>query len=274
MKKFLPAVLALAASLIFSGCGGEEPSSTPPKPEVTATTIKVGTASAPSTEILEVVKSDLQAKGITLEVVSYADDAKSNSALSGGELDANLSQDKRSLNSALKENPELKIKIAGSAFVEPMGIYSAKYNTLEEIPFGGTVAIPSDAAGTGRALLLLDKARLITLREGVGDTATLEDIISNDTDLQFEEVDAAQLVGMLEDVDIAVIGVDSALAADLDPTEAILVEGKDSPYVSVIAVRDGDENRPEIKVLVENLHSDKVKNFIEEKYNGAIVPAF
>jgi D-methionine transport system substrate-binding protein len=175
----------------------------------------------------------------------------------------------------MKEHTEMKLKNAGGVHVEPMGIYSSKIKKLDEVPFGGKVSIPNDPTNGGRALLLLEKANLITLREGVGAEATVQDIISNNNNLEIQEIEAAQLPRTLDDVDIAVINTNFAMNANLNPVnDALFMEDKTSPYVNILTVRDGEENRPEIQVLLKSLQSDKVKKFIEEKYKGAIVPAF
>ena len=277
MKKSLLAMLGLAVSLVFTGCGGdsgEAPANTGGG-ENPAATIKIGATPVPHSEILENIKADLKEKNITLEIVEFNDYVQPNIALNDKELDANFFQHEPYLNDFIKEHSEMKLKNAGGVHVEPMGIYSSKIKKLEDIPFGAYVSIPNDATNGGRALLLLDKAKLITLREGVGEMATVQDIVSNDNDLHIQEIEAAQLPRTLDDVDIAVINTNFAMNANLNPVnDALFMEDKTSPYVNIITVREGDENRPEIKTLIQTLQSDKVKNFINEKYKGAIVPAF
>ena len=275
MKKSFLAMLGLAVSLIFTGCGGDEPANTNSGTTNSATTIKIGASPVPHTEILEEIKSDLQAEGVTLEIVEFNDYVQPNIALNDKELDANFFQHEPYLNDFVKEHTEMNLKNAGGVHVEPMGIYSSKIKSLEEVPFGGKVSIPNDPTNGGRALLLLDKAGLITLREGVAENATVQDIISNNNDLQIQEIEAAQLPRTLDDVDISVINTNFAMNANLNPVDdALFMEDKTSPYVNIVAVREGDENRPEIQSLMKALQSNKVKRFIEAKYKGAIVPAF
>ncbi len=276
MKKSFLAMLGLAATLIFSGCGGGGGDTPAPSGgDKLNATIKVGATPVPHAEILEEIKPDLQEKGVTLEIVEFNDYVQPNIALNDGELDANFFQHEPYLNDFVKEHTEMKIKNVGGVHVEPMGIYSTKIKKLDEIPFGGTVSIPNDATNGGRALLLLHKADVITLRAGVSEMATVQDIISNNYDLTIQEIEAAQLPRTLDDVDISVINTNFAMNANLNPmNDALFMEDKTSPYVNIVVVRDGDENRPEIKALLETLRSDKVKNFINEKYKGAIVPAF
>ncbi|MBQ7706109.1 MAG: methionine ABC transporter substrate-binding protein, partial [Selenomonadaceae bacterium] len=169
LKKSLLAMLGLAATLVFGGCGGDsggEPANNNEPAKVEAT-IKVGATPVPHAEILEEIKSDLQSQGVTLEIVEFNDYVQPNIALNDKELDANFFQHEPYLNDFVKEHSEMKLKNAGGVHVEPMGIYSSKIKTLEELPFGANVSIPNDATNGGRALLLLDKARIITLREGV-----------------------------------------------------------------------------------------------------------
>ena len=143
------------------------------------------------------------------------------------------------------------------------------------LKIGATVSIPNDPTNGGRALLLLQKAGLLQLKDGTGAEATVQDIVDNPKNLVIQEVEAAQLPRTLEDVDISIINTNFALNADLNPMkDALFIEDKDSPYVNIIAVRDGDENREDIKKLLTTIKSDKVKKFITEKYQGAIVPAF
>ena len=276
MKKKFWAMLSLAATLLFAGCGGgggDAPAAS--GGDKLNATIKVGATPVPHAEILEEIKPDLKEKGVTLEIVEFNDYVQPNIALNDKELDANFFQHEPYLNDFVKEHTEMKIKNAGGVHVEPMGIYSSKIKSLDEIPFGGTVSIPNDATNGGRALLLLHKAGVLTLRDGVSEMATVQDIISNHNDLTIQEIEAAQLPRTLDDVDIAVINTNFAMNANLNPmNDALYMEDKTSPYVNIVVVRDGDENRAEIKALLETLRSDKVKNFITEKYKGAIVPAF
>ena len=275
--KFLAAI-TLAMSLLLTGCGGgDKPAEKPAdKPAAGAeTTLKIGATPAPHSEILEQIRPDLKEKGINLEIVEFNDYVQPNIALNDKELDANFFQHEPYLNDFIKEHKDLKLKNAGGVHVEPMGIYSKKIKDLKELADGATVSIPNDPTNGGRALLLLQKANLLKLKDGTGAEATLQDIADNPKNLKIQEVEAAQLPRTLEDVDISIINTNFALNADLNPMkDALFIEDKDSPYVNIIAVRDGDENRDDIKKLLATIKSDKVKKFIEDKYKGAIVPAF
>jgi len=271
--KFLAAI-TLAMSLLLTGCGGgDKPAEKPAAGS--ETTLKIGATPAPHSEILEQIKPDLKEQGINLEIVEFNDYVQPNIALNDKELDANFFQHEPYLNDFIKEHKDMKLKNAGGVHVEPMGIYSSKIKDLKELADGATVSIPNDPTNGGRALLLLQKANLLKLKDGTGAEATLQDIAENTKNLNIQEVEAAQLPRTLDDVDISIINTNFALNAELNPMkDALFIEDKDSPYVNIIAVRNGDENRDEIKKLLTAIKSDKVKKFIEEKYKGAIVPAF
>ena len=272
--KFLAAV-TLAMSLLLTGCGGGDNAGGGDKPAAgSETTLKIGATPAPHAEILEQIKPDLKEQGINLEIIEFNDYVQPNIALNDKELDANFFQHEPYLNDFIKEHTDVKLKNAGGVHIEPMGIYSKKIKSLDELVDGAAVSIPNDPTNGGRALLLLQKAGLLQLKEGTNEEATVQDIAANPKNLVIQEVEAAQLPRTLEDVDISIINTNFALNADLNPMkDALFIEDKDSPYVNIIAVRE-DENREEIQKLLTTIKSDKVKKFIEDKYQGAIVPAF
>ena len=276
MKGKFFAALTLATTLLLTGCGGgdqgAQKSDDKPAKEIT---LKIGATPVPHAELLEEIKPDLKEKGIALEIVEFNDYVQPNIALNDKELDANFFQHEPYLNDFIKEHKDVKLKNAGGVHIEPMGIYSKKITDLKDLAEGATVSIPNDPTNGGRALLLLQKAELIKLKDGVNEMATVQDIAANPKKLLIQEIEAAQLPRTLEDVDISIINTNFAMNADLNPMkDALFIEDKTSPYVNIIAVRDGDENREDIKTLLNTLRSDKVKKFIEEKYKGAIVPAF
>ena len=272
-NKGLLAAFGLATTIMFTACGGGgEQKDGATKAE---TTIKIGATPVPHSEMLEEIKPSLKEKGVTLEIVEFNDYVQPNIALNDKELDANFFQHEPYLNDFIKEHKEMNLTNAAGVHVEPMGVYSKKISKLEELADGATVSIPNDPTNGGRALILLEKAGLIKLKEGVNETATVNDVVENKKNLKITEVEAAQLPRTLEDVDISVINTNFAMNANLNPVkDALFMEDKTSPYVNIVVVRKGDENREEIKTLINELHSDKMKKFIEEKYKGAIVPAF
>ena len=270
MKKLLTIALAVAA-LALVGCGGGADNADAKSEKV----VKVGASPVPHAEILEVIKPELAKEGIKLEIVEFNDYVQPNLATNDKEIDANFFQHEPYLKNFVTEHPELKLVNVLGVHVEPMGIYSHKIKNINEVKDGAQVSIPSDPTNGGRALLLLERAGLLKLKDGVGAAATVQDVVDNPKKLVFKEIEAPQLPRTLDDVDISVINTNWAMQADLVPTrDALFMEDKTSPYVNILVVRQGDENRPEIQALVKALHSETVKNFINDKYKGAIVPAF
>ena len=268
MKKLLTLVLALT-TLALVGCGGGAADNKTEK------VVKVGASPVPHAEILEVIKPELAKEGIKLEIVEFNDYVQPNLATNDKEIDTNFFQHEPYLKNFVTEHPELKLANVLGVHVEPMGIYSHKIKNINEVKDGAQVSIPSDPTNGGRALLLLERAGLLKLKDGVGAAATVQDVVDNPKKLVFKEIEAPQLPRTLDDVDISVINTNWAMQADLVPTrDALFMEDKTSPYVNILVVRQGDENRPEIQALMKALHSEAVKNFINEKYKGAIIPAF
>lgn len=237
-------------------------------------TIKVGATPLPHAEILEFIKPMMEKKGYALEIVEFTDYVTPNLALDEKAIDANFFQHTPYMDSFAKER-NLKLVNAGGVHVEPMGVYSKKIKSIDELKDGDVVAFPNDATNGGRALMLLEKHGLIKLAENAGLEATEHDIVENPKNLKFQAIDAPQLPRTLEDVTISAINSNYALEAGLNPAaDSLIKEGQDSPYVNIITVLEGNENSEEIKTLVETLQSEEVKNFINEKYQGAISPAF
>lgn len=262
----------LALSGLAAGCGGN--SGKPAADSGKKVVLKVGASPVPHAEILNHIKPALEKEGIDLQVVEFTDYVKPNLSLSDKELDANFFQHKPYLEKFCADR-KLSLVSAGTVHIEPMGVYSKKIKNLKELKDGAKVAIPNDPTNGGRALVILEKAGLLKLKDGVGISATVNDIVSNPKKLQITEAEAAMLPRTLEDMDIAVINSNFAMEAKLNPAkDALFIEAKDSPYANIVAVRKGDENRPEIQKLMKALQSDDVKNFINEKYKGAILPAF
>ena len=281
MKKLFAILATLVfAVFAFAGCGGDQAAkSSSGSSTVTsssgAKTLKVGATAVPHAEILEQAKPLLAKEGIDLQIVEFNDYVQPNLALNDKELDANYFQHEPYLKNFIDEHKEVKLANAAGVHIEPMGIYSHKVKKLDELKDGASIAIPNDPTNGGRSLLLLEKAGLLKLKEGVGEKATIQDIVENPKNLKFQEVEAAQVPRTLDDVDAAIINSNFAMQVPLDPTkDAMFIEDSTSPYVNIIAVRAGDESRPEIQALIKVLHSDEIKNFINEKYKGAVVPAF
>ena len=266
MKKILAIALValLAIVSVFAQATSETQSS--------STKIVVGATPEPHAALLSLVVDDLAAQGITLEVKEFTDYVTPNDAVEYGEIDANYFQHIPYLESFNTEHGYHLVN-AGGIHVEPIALYSKKYSSLSDIPNGAVIAIPNDPTNEGRALLLLQSAGLIKLKDNAGLEAIPLDIVENPKNLKFSEIEAATLPRILSDVDAAVINGNYAIPAGLVATrDGLYVEGADSPYVNVIAVKAGNENNPAVKALVEALKSDEVKAYVAEHYkNGEVV---
>lgn len=235
-------------------------------------TIKVGASPTPHAEILEVVKPLLEEKGYKLDIVEFDDYVLPNTSLAEGELDANYFQHIPYLEEMNKEK-DLSLTYTAKVHIEPMGIYSDKFDSLENIEDGAKIAVPNDATNEARALQLLAKNGIIEVEDK--ELITAKDITKNPKNIEIVEVDAAQVPSTLQDVDFAVINTNYALNVNLNPTkDALAIESSDSLYVNILACREDNKDDEKVKALTEALTSDEVKSFIEEKYEGSIVPTF
>lgn len=235
-------------------------------------TIKVGASPTPHAEILEQVKPLLEEKGYELEVVEFDDYVLPNTSLAEGDLDANYFQHIPYLEEMNKEK-DLNLTYTAKVHIEPMGIYSEKHDSLDDIADGAKIAVPNDATNESRALELLAKNGIIEVADK--ELITAKDITKNPKNVEIVEVDAASVPSSLADVDFAVINTNYALNVNLNPTkDALAIESSDSPYANILACREDNKDSEKIKALSEALNSDEVRTFIEEKYEGSIVPAF
>lgn len=238
------------------------------------TVLKVGATAVPHAEILNFVKPLLATEGIDLQIIEFQDYVQPNLALADGELDANYFQHIPYLETFSKDH-HLDLTYIAKIHIEPMGVYSRKIKDLKQLRDGAQIGIPNDPTNGGRALLLLQAAGLIKLRAGAGISATPFDIASNPKHLVIRELEAAQLPRALPDLDAAVINTNYALQAGLVPTkDALVIENAQSPYVNVLAVRTRDKNNPALLKLAAALQRPEVRQFILEKYKGAVVPVF
>lgn len=279
MKKWIN--LSLSAALIVSlfaltGCQTAKAPATTSEtaPAAELQVLKVGATPVPHAELLNLVKEDLKAEGIDLQIVEFTDYVKPNLSLNDGEIDANFFQHVPYQDSFNKDHGT-EIVSVGTVHVEPLGLYSKKFESVEALPEGAEIAIPSDAVNGGRSLILLSSKGLIKLADNAGLEATEKDIVENPKNFKFIAVEAAQLPRVLEDVDASIINGNYALEAGLNPAkDAILLEGADSPYANILSVKKGNEADERIAKLLKALQSEKVKTFIESQYNGGVVPAF
>lgn len=236
--------------------------------------IKVGVSVGEHAEIMEQVAKVAKDKGLDIDIVEFTDYVVPNQALNDGDLQANSFQHQPYLDNQIKDRGFDLVAI-GKTITTPMGVYSAKLKSLDDLPEGGKVAIPNDPTNGGRALLLLQDKGLIKLADGTGLTPTPLDVAENAKNLKFLELDAAQLPRALADADVAVINTNYALEAGLNPEkDAIAIEAAESPYANIIVVRTADKDAPWAKTLVDSYHSDAVKKYIQDKYHGAVIPAW
>src|SRR5574344_1340068 len=236
--------------------------------------ISVAATPVPPVEILEAVKPILEKQGVDLNIIEFNDYVQPNIAVSDGEIDVNYFQHLLYLDSFVKERGSDLVNVGG-IHIEPMGVYSNKVKDLKDLKKGATVAIPNDPTNGGRALLLLQKAGLITLEDPSSVTATALDVKDNPKNLNITELESAQLPRSLDDVDAAVINTNYAIAANSNPLkDSLIIEGNESPYVNVIVANSKSANKDGVKALVKALQSQEIKDFINKKYNGAVVAAF
>jgi D-methionine transport system substrate-binding protein len=280
MNKKILSIVTTAFILVgtFTGCASNVKQdankindSSNKKSEVT---LKIGASLTPHSEILEHIKPKLKEEGINLEIVNLDDEGQLNPALDEKQIDANYFQHVPYLESVSKEKG-YNFEVAGKIHIEPIGLYSNKIKSINDLKDGDKIGIPNNPSNEYRALALLEKNGIIKLKSGLANySATPNDISENPKHLQFIEADAAQLPRALGDLAGAVINTNIILDAKIDPNTALIRESGDSPYANIVVVRKGDIDRTEIKALVKALTSDDVKSFIKEKYGVAVVPAF
>ena len=236
-------------------------------------TVIVGTISGPETALVEVAqKLALERYGITVKIVEFNDYNLPDEALQDGSLDVNVYQHLPYLQAAIKAHG-YDLEAIGKTFVYPTALYSTKIKSLSQLPNDATIALPNDPSNEARALLLLQKAKLITLKNT--HHASLQDIASNPKKLHFKELDAAQLPRVLADVDAAIINTTFAIPAGLNPSrDALLVEDKDSPYANLIVIRRNTDKREQIHLFVNALNSQEVKDKANELFGGAAIAAW
>ena len=273
IKKIIAAALTLTLAVSVTACGGSNTSGS--SSEAENTVIKVGANITPHSEILEQAKPILAEKGITLEIVQLEDGITPNVGVIEGSLDANYFQHVPYLEQFNKENGSDLVSI-GAIHYEPFGVYAGKTTELADLPDGATVAVPNNVTNEARALLLLAQEEIISLKEDAGITATVEDITDNPKNIKFKELAPEQLVASLPDVDIAVINGNYAIEGGLHVSQALAVEANDGlaakTYGNIIATSPDKANNEALLTLVEVLQSEEISKYIEETYDGAVVP--
>lgn len=273
-KVILASLCALSAAAIISGCGSDAKpaasSATAEKKEIT-----VGATAGPHAEVVEAAAKEAGAHGLKVNVKEFTDYITPDQALADGALDLAVYQHEPFLQNFNKQHNTNLVSI-GKAILMRMGIYSNKYKDVKDIPDGAVISIPNDPTNEGRGLQLLEKAGLIKLKEGVGMKATPADVVENPKNLQFRELEAAQLPRSLDDVAASVITMNYVMSSGLSPKDqGIFLEPKDTPLaVMIIAAREKDKDNPTYKKFVQYYQSESVKKFITEKYKGTIEPAW
>lgn len=263
--------LTAAGTIALASRGALAQESTP----VETLSISVGAVPVPHAEILTFIQDTFgEERGIDIEIVEFTDYVQPNVALDEGDIDSNFFQHLPYLEE-FNEQRGTKLVPVVPVHIEPLGIYSNKLESLDDIEDGAQAAIPNDVTNAGRALKLFEANGLLTLDPDV-DNPSVRDITDNPKDLEIVELEAAQLPRSLEDVDFAVINGNYALEADLSPAEDALAleSGKDNPYANYLVVNEGDEEEPAVVLLAELLQTDEVRTFIEDTYEGAVLPAF
>lgn len=275
MKKKIALILILALTVFtLAACGG---GGTEEEGTADTSVLKIGASTVPHAEILEFVKPILAEQGIDLQITEYTDYVIPNTAVESHELDANYFQHVPYLNSFNEENGTHLVSAVGVHY-EPMGLFAGKTATLDSLADGATIAVPNDPTNEARALLLLQQEGLITLKDGVGLEATPLDIVDNPKNIEFFEAEAAAVARSIQDVDFAIVNGNYALEAGLKVTDALAIESADSEaaqtFANIVAVYEGDEDKPEIQALITALTSEEARAFIEETYQGSVVPVF
>ncbi len=276
MKKFLALTLSLVFCVaLLSGCTSKTP---PAEPTGDATTIKVAATPAPHAEILEVAKGILAEEGYNLEIVEFTDYIQPNMATESGDVDANYFQHVAYLD---EFNPANDTHLVNAAEIhyEPYGLYPGKTAAIADLADGAQIAVPNDPSNEARALLLLEAQGIIKLEEGVGLAATALDIVENPKNVEIVEMEAASLPGALSSVDMAVINGNYAIGAGLSVSkDSVAVEDANSDaaalYANILVVKEGNENSEAIQALIQALKSDTVRDYINNTYDGAVVPLF
>lgn len=265
--KLISLTLTLAIGVAFTGCSKKADKGEVNEEKV----ITIGVSPEPHKAIVEeAIKPILEGEGYTVEVVEFTDYVLPNKALAEGEIDANFFQHVPFLETTVSESG-YKLTYTAKVHIEPMGLYSKKFKSVEELKDGAEIAIPNDSSNGARALKLLAANNIIKIPEG--ELITALDITSNPKNLKFTEIDAEQLPRVLSEVDAAVINTNYALEAGINPLkDAIIIEGSESPYANIIAIREEDKDTEKIKALSKAATSAEVKKYIEDNYNGAIVP--
>lgn len=270
LKKFSSIIAASALALTLAACGDEQ--STDEK--LNDGKIVVGVTAGLHEEITELVKEIAAKDGLDVEIKVFSDYVLPNTALVEGDLDLNNFQTQPFLDSFNEDRGEHLISV-GDTILNPMGIYSEKYTSLDDIPEGAKFGLPNDPTNNGRALTVLEAAGLITLKDGVGINATIYDVEKNPKNIEFVELEASQITTQLQELDFAAINTNFALEYGLNPKkDGLFVESSESEFVNKLVVRDGEDKGEDLEKFLKAYQTDEVRDYINEKYDGAVIPGF
>ncbi|WP_148357669.1 MetQ/NlpA family ABC transporter substrate-binding protein [Peribacillus simplex] len=270
MKKILLMIMVLVLAIVAAACGKEEGAS---GGSDDVKTVKVGVSSG-DTRTWEYIVDIAKEEGLNIELVTFNDYIQPNLALSEGEIDANSFQTVAYFDEFVQDQ-NLKLEAIGSTVIAPMGLYSKKHKDLKSLPDGATIAVPNEATNFGRALLLLQEAGLITLKEEFNGSGSLEIIKENPKNLKIQPVAAGNTPRLLDDADASAINNNFAVEAGLTLKDSLFHESKTAkPYINIIAVKKGNADRPELQKLVKLYQSKKVEAFIEKTFEGNTIPAY
>lgn len=270
IKKLFAAALIATTCIFAAGCGGSDNNSA----SADKKEIKMGVTAGPHAEVMEEVAKEAAKQGITIKIIEFNDYVQPNKALAEKDLDMNSMQHQPYLDNVVKKQG-LKLTSIGKTIILPMAVYSHKYKDIKEVADGAKVTIPNDPTNGARALLLLQQAGLIKLKNGNSVDASVPDVTENPKNLQFVELDAAQIPRSLDDTDLACVNTNYAIPAGLNPQkDSILVESKDSPYANVMVVREEDKDNATYQKVLAIYQSEPIKKFIADHFQGTILPAF
>ncbi|MBD8136654.1 methionine ABC transporter substrate-binding protein [Bacillus sp. CFBP 13597] len=273
--KWLSVTVLTVVFLVLGACGSNEQTSSESKGDKDEeVTLKIGVASIPHAEILEFIAPDLEKQGVKLDVVISTDGIQTNQQTADKELDANFFQHTPYLEQVNKDSGLNLVNVKG-VHIEPFGVYSKKIKSIGELSDGARVAVPKDPVNFSRSLQLFAANNIIELDASKSGDYTIEDITKNDKKIEFIPVDSPLLVHSLDDVEASAINTNYALEGRLKPLDdALIIEGKDSPYVNILVARPDNKDDKAIQKLANALTTEKVKEFILDQYEGAVVPAF
>lgn len=276
MKKLLTALLVAALAVVLVACGSDDKKESSGSKDGEKKTLTVGASNTPHAVILEKVAPVLEEQGIELKIVEYTEYVLPNKNLESGDLDANFFQHIPYLESQIADHGYDFVN-AGGIHIEPIGVYSKKYDSLDELPENATILVSNSVADHGRILAMLEDKGLITLAEGIDrDSAEIKDIVENPKNIELDANYEAALLTQLynnDEGDAVLINSNYAIDAGINPLkDSIAIEDSESPYVNIIAVQKGDEDNKEIKALIEALTSKEIQDFILDEWDGAVVP--